>query len=145
MRLAAAITTPVTNAAMQVNSSISLRTRAMATPQRLERGQEYPHTREPNSEPHYWFHKVPTGRAPESLPRPSKPFHISPLGVVATGDRFRASRACDEENVLRAICPVPGSTTRRQSNGRPRLAARAVAELRLAARCVSLERVDGGA
>jgi hypothetical protein len=53
MRLAAAITTPVTNAAMQVNSSISLRTRAMATPQRLERGQEYPHTREPNSEPHY--------------------------------------------------------------------------------------------
>lgn len=145
MRLAAAITTPVTNAAMQVNSSISLRTRAMATPRGSseDRSTLTPGNRTRN--PTTWFHKVPTGRAPESLPRPSKPFHISPLGIVATGDRFRASSACDEENVLRAICPVPGSTTRRQSNGQPRLAARAVAELRLAARCVSLERVDGGA
>jgi hypothetical protein len=96
MRLAAAITTPVTNAAMQVNSSISLRTRAMATPRGSseDRSTLTPGNRTRN--PTTWFHKVPTGRAPESLSRPSKPFHISPLGIVATGGRFRASSACDE-------------------------------------------------
>jgi hypothetical protein len=142
MRLAAAITTPVTNAAMQVNSSISLRTRAMATP-RARTGVPS-HQGTELGTPLLGSTKFQQD-APESLPRPSKPFHISPLGIVATGDRFRASSACDEENILRAICPVPGSTTMRQSNGQPRLAARAVAELRLAARCVCLERVDGRA
>jgi hypothetical protein len=40
-----------------------------------------------------------------------------------------ASKACGAENILRALCPTPGSSTSRQLNVQPRACARVFAAL----------------